>query len=193
VCGIPFKNLFRRARSRRVLDQISRTIVSGVIALTPLQTIAVHNAESEDPTSRYGLPVAARWLDKEQIMAPHHDYPAWDMFVPSGTPVVAAHAGTVKIVLAGEACGNGLMITGKDGFIYTYCHGTKVLVEQGDKVALGDKILISGGSGSAERPHLHFDIRTEGDQKLCPQPLLLAWWRGEDAEPRSTSPRGCIG
>ena len=188
----PLQRLFRRARPGRALDRISRTLVSGVIALAPLQTIAVHDVD-EDTTSRYGLPVAERWLDREQIMAPHHDYPAWDMFVPSGTPVFAAHAGTVKIVLAGEACGNGLMIDGKDGFVYTYCHGSEVLVDQGDKVELGEKILISGGTGSAERPHLHFDIRTEGDQKLCPQPLLLAWWKGEDAGPRTTSAHGCIG
>lgn len=189
----PFQRLFRRARARRAFDRVSKILVSGVIALTPVQTIALHTIHEPEATSRrYAIPVAEKWLDKEQIDAPHHDYPAWDMFVPSGTPVFASHAGTVKIVLAGEACGHGVMIDGKDGFIYTYCHGTEVLVDQGDKVELGQKILISGGSGSAERPHLHFDIRTEGGQKLCPQPLLLSWWRGEDAGPRSTSAHGCV-
>ena len=167
-------------------------MVAGVITLAPLQTAAIHRAEEAPKPRRYGLPVAERWVDAAQISAPHHDYPAWDMFVPSGTPVFAAHAGTVKIVLAGEACGNGVMIDGKDGFIYTYCHGTRVLVDEGDRVKLGDKVLISGGTGSAERPHLHFDIRTVGGQKLFPQPLLLKWWRGHDAGPSTSSTRGCI-
>ena len=171
---------------------MNRTAVAGIIALAPFPAI---DEVKEDPGAArdiYQVPVDEKWLDRSVIQEPHHDYPAWDMFVPSGTPVYAAHAGTVKIVLAGEACGNGLMIDGRDGFIYTYCHGNKVLVEQGDKIELGDKILISGGTGSAERPHLHFDIRDEADRKLCPQPLLLSWWRGGEAGPKTSSTRGCI-
>jgi len=163
-------------------------MVAGVIALAPMPTIVLHEAT---PAQRYQVPVAERWLDRPAITAPHHDYPAWDMFVPSGTPVVAAHGGRVKIVLHGEACGNGVMIDGDDGFIYTYCHGSRTLVKQGQRVEVGDRVLISGGTGSAERPHLHFDIRTEGDVKICPQRLLLSWWRGGDAVPRAGATHGC--
>ena len=92
--------------------------------------------------------------------------------MPAGTPVLAAAGG--KVVVAGDDSqtaygpqtnfyGNMVVIetTGEDGTpIYTlYGHLSEVHVAAGQTVATGDVIGLSGASGVADGPHLHFEVR----------------------------------
>ncbi len=92
-----------------------------------------------------------------------------------GQNVRAARAGTVYVVVESETknsagskdlckdgVGNYLVIKHDDGTFGTYWHLSKdgVLVKVGEKVKRGDKIAISGNTGTSSTPHLHFDVRT---------------------------------
>ena len=60
---------------------------------------------------------------------------------------------------------NYVKIRHDDGTIGNYVHlqHDGVLVEVGDKVRTGDVIGMSGNTGFTTGPHLHFEVRVNGD------------------------------
>ncbi|MFE2278828.1 M23 family metallopeptidase [Streptomyces sp. NPDC059454] len=88
-----------------------------------------------------------------------------DYAVPTGTPVVATHGGTV--VKAGPngagdgpAYGNAVVIKHGNKTYSQYAHLSQVDVKIGQIVKTGQKIALSGNTGNSSGPHLHFEIRT---------------------------------
>ena len=126
----------------------------------------------------YALPVARELLTLDRIRAPHHDYPAWDLPLPIGTPVYAVRGGVVTAVTNDDRCGRGVLVAGSDGAQYTYCHAVAVTVTAGQIIAPGKAVLWSGKSGRSRGPHLHLQIRTPAGTLTCPQPFVEAWYRG---------------
>ncbi len=142
----------------------------------------------------YTLPVNRSVFDAhpDYLTKPHHDYPAADIPVPQGTPVYAVTGGKILALTALDSkCGNGIVLAGNDGFRYVFCHGSELLVTAGQSVAAGQTIMLSGSTGDASGPHLHFAVETTSGEKMCPQPLLIAWYRGT-ATPPPTTATGCF-
>ncbi len=85
-----------------------------------------------------------------------------DWATPIGTSVVASNAGTV--VHAGWASGYGyaVYINHADCRQTRYGHLSKVLVKNGQTVAQGERIALSGNTGRSTGPHVHFEIRING-------------------------------
>lgn len=83
-----------------------------------------------------------------------------DLRAHVGTPVLAANDGVV-VYVGSRIRGYGRMVVIKheDQFYSVYAHHSKNLVKVGKKVKRGDKIALSGRSGRASGPHLHFEIR----------------------------------
>lgn len=86
-----------------------------------------------------------------------------DWATPIGTTVVASNAGTV--VHAGWASGYGyaVYINHADGRQTRYGHLSKVLVKVGQTVSQGERIALSGNTGRSTGPHVHFEIRINGN------------------------------
>ena len=144
-----------------------------------------------------------------QLDDPHHDYPAWDWIIPTGTPIYAVRAGTVATVSAWPhnwweqgcttrgvngcaPCGIGLTIVDDLGTRWTYCHGSNLHVTRGSHVEAGTLILTSGNTGRSGTPHLHLEIRTADGIQHCPQTLVASLYRdGVGLDPRSLSTTGC--
>jgi len=59
-----------------------------------------------------------------------------------------------------KACGNGVRIKHKNGWVTQYCHLRKnsVKVKKGDVVQSGDTLGFVGNSGKTQFPHLHFQV-----------------------------------
>ena len=109
-----------------------------------------------------------------------------DLRVPSmaaqqkGVSVLAAAAGVVKAVrdgvadvnvrviglgsVAGQECGNGVVIAHDGGWETQYCHLAKgsVRLRDGERVETGTPLGLVGLSGQTEFPHLHFSVRHNG-------------------------------
>jgi lipoprotein NlpD len=84
-----------------------------------------------------------------------------DLPVPIGTPVFAAGDG--QVVYAGNGIrgyGNLIVIQHEGDLLTVYAHNSELLVAQGDKVRVGQRIALSGRSGHASGPHLHFEVRS---------------------------------
>ncbi|MEV0390514.1 peptidoglycan DD-metalloendopeptidase family protein [Nonomuraea sp. NPDC050643] len=139
----------------------------------------------------FSLPLPRNALPRSEYDDPHHDYPAIDLPVGTGTPAYAARAGTVTII-DDSLCGRGINLTGTDGAIYTYCHFSSWSVPNGASVAAGQQIGLSGNTGNSTGPHLHFGIRT-GSTRRCPQNFLLAVYDGVTPPAASSLPTtGCF-
>lgn len=125
--------------------------------------------------ARFALPVPHSSVTMRDLRAPHHDYPASDLMVPSGTPVFAAVPGRAR-VHDGERCGLGVSVDGPAGRRFVYCHLSVVAVADQAVVGAGDVLGLSGDTGNAKGvPHLHFHV-LDGDRYICPQALMAAWF-----------------
>ena len=91
-----------------------------------------------------------------------------------GKPIVAADGGTVVDVNTngwGGSYGLYVLIDHGNGYRTMYAHASKVLVRRGQKVAQGQIIANVGSTGYSTGPHLHFEVRLNG-QPVDPKPYL---------------------
>ncbi len=88
-----------------------------------------------------------------------------DLAVPMKSPIFAAADGTVQIAGVHESYGNYLLIEHSERLATLYAHCEEVLVEAGDSVHAGDTIALSGMSGEATGPHLHFELIADGERR----------------------------
>jgi hypothetical protein len=144
----------------------------------------------------YALPLPVDSVPVEAVRRSHHDYPASDLNVPEGTPVYAAHPGTVTAIYTpclACKCGWGITVAGRDDHRYTYCHGAGIAahIQRGVTVSAGELIMASGNTGNSTTPHLHFQIRNPTGTLVCPQSLLEAWWNGIGLSPVGATTTGC--
>jgi murein DD-endopeptidase MepM/ murein hydrolase activator NlpD len=86
-----------------------------------------------------------------------------DIAVPKGTRVDAAAGGIVEYAGPRGGYGNVVIVRHPDGKESRYGHLEKVLVNEGDTVTSGQQIALSGSTGKSTGPHLHFEIRENGE------------------------------
>jgi hypothetical protein len=85
-----------------------------------------------------------------------------DFAVPDGTPVDALNSGTVLLAQPLFFEGNCVVLNHGQGLLTLYMHLSKIEVKEGENVAGGQKIGLSGGTGRATGPHLHVAVRWQG-------------------------------
>ena len=82
---------------------------------------------------------------------------------PTGSPVVAAADGIVTYAGWLGGYGNCVMINHGDGIVTLYGHGNKILTSVNQEVKQGDVIMEVGSTGNSTGPHLHFEVRINGN------------------------------
>ena len=88
-----------------------------------------------------------------------------------GAPVVAAADGVV--IYAGwiSGYGNCVMINHGNGIVSLYGHGSEIITTMGATVKQGTIVMKVGSTGNSTGPHVHFEIRKNG-QVVDPIPYL---------------------
>jgi len=101
-----------------------------------------------------------------------HLHAGVDIVVPTGTPIMAAAAGTVSFA-GSKGNGYGLIVKVDhgNGFETWYAHLSAFHVDQGDQVGGGDQIAEAGRSGNATTSHLHYEVHKDGEA-IDPEPYL---------------------
>ena len=94
-----------------------------------------------------------------------------DIATAIGTPIRASGGGTVEAAGADPAYGMFVLLRHPDGYETMYGHASRVLVREGDTVSAGVVIGLTGNSGRSTAPHLHFEVRRQG-QSLDPLTLV---------------------
>jgi len=114
-----------------------------------------------------------------------HGHNAIDISAPIGTPVDAALAGTVlgtgntDAVPGCYSFGKWVMVVHGNGLSTLYAHLSEIDVSKGQSVDTGQLLGLSGMTGFATGPHLHFGVyATEGTQVMT-----LGQFRSSTATP----------
>ena len=88
-----------------------------------------------------------------------------DLAVPTGTSVRAALPGTVTVSTYNRGgYGYYVMIDHGNGLSTLYGHNSQLLARVGQTVEAGDVIALSGSTGRSTGPHLHFEVRINGER-----------------------------
>ena len=145
--------------------EISRNILEEKIITEPTKQIVLQGTKAAPPkigtgtfsnptrgtlTSRFG----SRWGRMHEGI---------DISAKIGTAVLAADGG--KVIFSGTSGNYGKLvkIDHGGGFVTYYAHNSKLLVSVGDKVYKGLKIAEVGNTGRSTGPHLHFEVRKNGN------------------------------
>jgi murein DD-endopeptidase MepM/ murein hydrolase activator NlpD len=136
----------------------------------PVLILSLASAACSLPRWPVQAPLSSAWGVRFEGLKPDM-HKGVDIAVPVGTPVAAMKAGTVEF--AGEMRGYGLIVVVRHGGTLRtrYGHLSSISVKQGDHVDGGQVIGLSGQSGNATGPHLHFEVERWGRDE-DPVPLL---------------------
>lgn len=112
-----------------------------------------------------------------------------DFGIKSGTPLLAAAAGTIvgtgdtDLACSGVSYGKWVLIRHTNGLSTLYAHMSVISVQAGQTVTTGQKIGLSGNTGYSTGPHLHFTVYasdavhiagpTEYKSKVCGTYMIL--------------------
>jgi murein DD-endopeptidase MepM/ murein hydrolase activator NlpD len=94
-----------------------------------------------------------------------------DLDADSGDPIYAAGAGVVLSAGWRGGYGNCVVIDHGGGIGTLYGHMSSLGVSTGDTVGQGTRIGAVGSTGASTGPHLHFEVRTNGEP-VNPVPYL---------------------
>ena len=85
-----------------------------------------------------------------------------DIPAPEGTPILAAHSGTVIISGWNNSYGNQVLLDNGAGLSTRYAHMTQTAVTAGEAVTAGQVIGYVGSTGDSTGNHLHFEVMRNG-------------------------------
>lgn len=154
---------------------LARSILQQVAGTTPDSQASTNLADCADPAGpatngNVSWPVPARLAstDRRNWGGGGAHWSSWhtgtDFSVPCGTPVLAAHAGTVHIDRSQPWAGPQLLkIAMAPGRLTTwYAHMQTLSVRDGDAVRAGQPLGEVGEEGNSTGCHLHFEVHTRG-------------------------------
>lgn len=85
-----------------------------------------------------------------------------DIPAPEGTPILAAHSGTVLVSGWNDSYGNQVLLDNGAGLSTRYAHMTQTAVTAGEAVTAGQVIGYVGSTGDSTGNHLHFEVMQNG-------------------------------
>jgi murein DD-endopeptidase MepM/ murein hydrolase activator NlpD len=88
-----------------------------------------------------------------------------DLGASQGTPIKAAAGGKVKSASFEGGYGNLVVIEHPGGTETRYAHMARLGVRPGETVKAGQEVGTVGSTGRSSGPHLHFEVRLNGEAR----------------------------
>jgi murein DD-endopeptidase MepM/ murein hydrolase activator NlpD len=145
----------KRTRARILKEQVLKRERLSAITPEPLLDGPFAPAVAVPTSEVYG--VERVFNGKKQSVHLGLDYRA-----PSGTPVLAVNAGRVLLARDLFYEGRCVAIDHGRGLVTLYLHFSRLDVKEGERVAKGRRLGLSGASGRVTGPHLHLAARWRG-------------------------------
>ncbi|MFJ2688637.1 peptidoglycan DD-metalloendopeptidase family protein [Pseudomonas sp. NPDC087336] len=175
VSGAPSRPIRRvmPLRSSIRLAQLTATKAGSPIAYIPKFEYSLGDPAGASMAYRYPLPwrggpfrVSQGANGQYSHFGPKNRY-ALDIAMPEGTPIIAARGGVViktensQSGRGTDASGNFVRVLHDDGTMGVYLHLKQgsVSVREGQRVAVGSPLALSGNTGNSSGPHLHFVVQ----------------------------------
>lgn len=158
------------------LEELSQRLEDREAQLTILQS-ALINQSLQDEVIPSGRPVTSGWISsrfgsrKDPFTGKPDMHQGIDIAGTEGSDVISVGAGVV--MWSEQRYGYGMMveINHGNGFVTRYGHNKENLVEVGDTVQKGQRIAIMGNTGRSTGPHVHYEVRRNG-QAVDPMKFL---------------------
>ena len=110
-----------------------------------------------------GLPIQGFVTQEFNIDDPDGFHPGVDIACAIGTPVLATGSGVVEYVAFDSTYGHMVIVRHNDSVTTVYGHNDRVIVGIGEQVRVGSRLAESGNSGKSTAPHLHYEVRVNGE------------------------------
>jgi len=164
--------------SIKVNEKVFAEEANKLVAVSAALASRIRAAESRPSSSgSTGTPTASAsgliWPVSGPIMSPYGPrclpngdcafHPGIDIGVPTGTPIKAAAAGTVIYSGWMDGYGNLVVIDHGSGLATAYAHQSSIAAGNGASVSQGQVIGYVGCTGYCFGPHLHFEVRVNGE------------------------------
>ena len=111
-------------------------------------------------TSPFGARRIFQYVTGERDTTLHNGI---DYGIPIGTDVMASARGRVVIARYRIVTGNSVVIEHLPGLFSIYYHLDSIAVAEGSIVEAGELLGLSGVTGLATGPHLHWEVRVSGE------------------------------
>jgi murein DD-endopeptidase MepM/ murein hydrolase activator NlpD len=144
---------------RRDLKNMEDTIK---LILANYDDCSFHPPAIGDITSNFGF---RRWGRR------HKFHFGTDIRMEVGDPVYAAFEGVVRIAKRSADYGYVVVIRHNNGLETLYAHFSQLLAYPGQPVKGGNIIGLAGSTGRSTGPHLHFEVRFQGE-KIDPSSII---------------------
>jgi murein DD-endopeptidase MepM/ murein hydrolase activator NlpD len=119
--------------------------------------LPIYNSDLTRTASGYGLRIHPIY----KIIKFHT---GMDFTAPTGTDVYATGNGVISSVQSSQrGLGNNIIIDHGFGYTSIYAHLDRFNVRKGQKVQRGDVIGYVGNTGTSVAPHLHYEIKLNGN------------------------------
>lgn len=135
-----------------------------------LRDSASHGSGSHEgamtwPTPGYTTVTSGYGWRTHPILGTRKMHTGIDIRAPEGARIVAVASG--EVIFSGDrgGYGNCIMIDHGNGLVSVYAHQSSLVVSEGARVRKGQKIGEVGSTGLSTGPHLHFEIRVNGDPR----------------------------
>jgi murein DD-endopeptidase MepM/ murein hydrolase activator NlpD len=138
-----------------------------VAEIATIRQLKLHWRAARDTDADFIVPAAGRLASRFGLRRvfngePRAPHSGLDVAVPRGTAIKTSARG--KVLATDEYFFNGktVFVDHGNGLISMYCHLDRIDVQAGDPLTQGQRIGLSGMTGRASGPHLHWSVILNG-------------------------------